>query len=219
VRHCAFVGRLRTRWRGIGAGVDIVSHSGDRQLATWLHRPPDTQTDEDLRRYQIEQSETGLGAPAMNTAVSALRFFYTRTLDRPDLTRMLLRIECGKPVLSLSKGADGTAMPYSRPICWCICASGGKLGAIKASCTPMAGCSPASIISGRSATGRSTVSRPRQRTRVPVSDQTDTVAAKRQCAPYSSDRHRLNTALAEASQPPYCQEGQTVQPYPKSKTP
>ena len=63
------------------------------RFATWLGRPPDTATDEDLRRYQIEQTETGLGAPAMNTAVSALRFFFTRTLDRPDLARKLHRVK------------------------------------------------------------------------------------------------------------------------------
>lgn len=63
------------------------------RFATWLGRPPDTATDEDLRRYQIEQTEMGFGAPAMNTAVSALRFFYTRTLDRPDLTRKLHRVK------------------------------------------------------------------------------------------------------------------------------
>ena len=55
------------------------------RFASWLGRPPDTAMDEDLRRYQIEQSEAGQGAPAMNAAVLALRFFYTRTLDRPDL--------------------------------------------------------------------------------------------------------------------------------------
>lgn len=63
------------------------------RFAGWLGRPPDQATDEDLRRYQIEQRETGLGAPAMNTAVSALRFFYTRTLDRQDLTRKLHRVK------------------------------------------------------------------------------------------------------------------------------
>jgi hypothetical protein len=63
------------------------------RFANWLGRPPDQATDEDLRRYQIEQSETGLGAPAMNMAVSALRFFYTRTLGRPDLTRKLHRVK------------------------------------------------------------------------------------------------------------------------------
>ena len=63
------------------------------RFARWLGRPPDQATHEDLRRYQIEQSETGLGAPAMNAAVSALRFFYCRTLDRPDLTRKLYRVK------------------------------------------------------------------------------------------------------------------------------
>jgi integrase/recombinase XerD len=63
------------------------------RFASWLGRPPDLATDEDLRRFQIEQSETGQGAPAMNAAVSALRFFYTRTLDRPDLTRKLHRVK------------------------------------------------------------------------------------------------------------------------------
>ena len=123
----------------------------------------------------------------MNMAVSALRFFYTRTLDRPDLTRklhrvkhprslptvlsrdevmrmpdattsiehqailsvaygaglrasevtrlkvrdidserMLLRVQCGKHVLSLSKGAAGTATPCWRRICSCFYASGGR---------------------------------------------------------------------------------------------
>ena len=38
------------------------------RFAIWLGRPPDRATDEDLRRYQIEQSEMGFGAPAMNTA-------------------------------------------------------------------------------------------------------------------------------------------------------
>lgn len=63
------------------------------RFANWLGRPPDRATDEDLRRYQIEQSEHGLGAPAMNMAVSALRFLYTRTLDRRDLTRKLHRVK------------------------------------------------------------------------------------------------------------------------------
>ena len=63
------------------------------RFAIWLGRPPDTATDEDLRRYQVEQSEMGFGASAMNTAVSALRFFCIRTLDRPDLTRKLHRVK------------------------------------------------------------------------------------------------------------------------------
>jgi integrase/recombinase XerD len=63
------------------------------RFAAWLGRPPDTATGEDLRRFQIEQREMGLSAPTMNSVVSALRFFYTRTLDRPDLARRLYRVK------------------------------------------------------------------------------------------------------------------------------
>ena len=63
------------------------------RFAIWLGRPPDTATEEDLRRYQIEQTEMGFGAAAMNTAVSALRFFFIRTLDRPDVIRRLHRVK------------------------------------------------------------------------------------------------------------------------------
>jgi site-specific recombinase XerD len=62
------------------------------RLATFLGQPPDTATAEDLRRFQVEQREAGMPVPTMNSVVSALRFFFTHTLDRPDLARRLVRV-------------------------------------------------------------------------------------------------------------------------------
>ena len=62
------------------------------RFATWLGRSPDTATAEDLRRFQIEQGDLGVPAPTMNAIVSALRFFFTQALDRPDLARKLVRM-------------------------------------------------------------------------------------------------------------------------------
>jgi len=62
------------------------------RLATFLGRSPDTATADDLRRFQIEQQEGGVPVPTMNSIVSALRFFFTQTLDRPDLARRLVRL-------------------------------------------------------------------------------------------------------------------------------
>jgi site-specific recombinase XerD len=62
------------------------------RFATFLGRPPDTATAEDLRRFQVEQREAGVPVPTMNSVVSALRFFFTQTLDRPDLARRLVRV-------------------------------------------------------------------------------------------------------------------------------
>lgn len=62
------------------------------RFATFLGRPPDTATADDLRRFQIEQRDGGVPVPTMNSIVSALRFFFTHTLDRPDLVRKLVRL-------------------------------------------------------------------------------------------------------------------------------
>ena len=62
------------------------------RFATFLRRPPDTATAEDVRRFQVEQRDAGLPAPTMNSIVAALRFFFTHTLDRPDLARKLFRV-------------------------------------------------------------------------------------------------------------------------------
>ena len=61
-------------------------------FAAFLERSPSTATAEDIRCYQIEQSERGMNAPAMNSAVAALRFFFNHTVDRPDLARKLIRL-------------------------------------------------------------------------------------------------------------------------------
>jgi site-specific recombinase XerD len=60
-----------------------------RAFAAFIRRPPDTATAEDLRRFQLHQTQSGMQPPSINSSVSALRFFFTVTLDRPDLARRL----------------------------------------------------------------------------------------------------------------------------------
>ena len=64
---------------------DYIRHV--RSLAAFLRRSPDTATPEDLRRFQLHQTQTGVRPPSINAAVAALRFFFTVTLDRPDMAR------------------------------------------------------------------------------------------------------------------------------------
>jgi hypothetical protein len=60
-----------------------------RSFAAFIGRSPDTVTAEDLRLFQLHQTRSGMQPPSINSAVSALRFFFTVTLDRPDLARRL----------------------------------------------------------------------------------------------------------------------------------
>jgi integrase/recombinase XerD len=58
-------------------------------LAAFLRRSPDTATPEDLRRFQLHQTQTGVRPPSINASVAGIRFFFTVTLDRPDMARHL----------------------------------------------------------------------------------------------------------------------------------
>lgn len=76
--------------RGLGPHTqkDYVRHV--KRLAAFLGRPPDTATEEDLRRFQLMQHESGVRPSTINSTVSALRFLYTVTLKRRDLSRSLV---------------------------------------------------------------------------------------------------------------------------------
>jgi integrase/recombinase XerD len=66
---------------------DYVRHV--RTFAAFLGRSPDTATSEDLRRFQLHMAKQQMGAPTINSAIAALRFFFIGTLERPDLVRPL----------------------------------------------------------------------------------------------------------------------------------
>jgi site-specific recombinase XerD len=66
---------------------DYIRHV--KGLTAFIGRSPDTATVEELRRYQLHLTESGLRPPSINGAVSALRFFFSVTLDRPEVTKLL----------------------------------------------------------------------------------------------------------------------------------
>src|ERR1700738_2767635 len=59
-------------------------------FAAFLKRSPDTAPARAIRRFQLPQHESGIQSPTINCSVSALRFFFTVTLDRPELSRRLV---------------------------------------------------------------------------------------------------------------------------------
>jgi integrase/recombinase XerD len=56
-----------------------------KNFAAHLGRSPDTASSEDVRRYQLHLTASGVGVPTVNQTVSTLRFFFKVTLGRPDL--------------------------------------------------------------------------------------------------------------------------------------
>src|SRR6266699_2092055 len=60
-----------------------------RTFTAYLGRSPDQAIPEDLRLFQLHQTQSGVRAPSINGSVAALRFFFTVTLDRPEMARHL----------------------------------------------------------------------------------------------------------------------------------
>jgi site-specific recombinase XerD len=63
-----------------------------RSFAAFLGRPPDTATSDDLRRFQLHMAQQQISAGSINAAIAALRFFFTVTLERPDIVRPLTTV-------------------------------------------------------------------------------------------------------------------------------
>jgi integrase/recombinase XerD len=61
------------------------------RFATFLGRAPNTATAEDLRRFQVDQRETSVPVPKVNSLVSALRFFFSTRSTGPT-SRRLVRV-------------------------------------------------------------------------------------------------------------------------------
>ena len=66
---------------------DYIRHVTN--FKAFLGRSPDTATSEDLRLFQLHMTRSHVGAPSINCAIVALRFFFSVTLERPDLVRHL----------------------------------------------------------------------------------------------------------------------------------
>ncbi len=66
---------------------DYVRHVSN--FTAFLGRSPDTATSEDVRLFQVHLAKQQIGAPTINSAIAALRFFFNVTLERSELVRHL----------------------------------------------------------------------------------------------------------------------------------
>ena len=90
---------------------DYVRHV--RAFAAFIGRSPDTATAEELRLFQLHQTQSGLQPPTINNAVSALRFFFTVTLDRPDLARRLTVVPYPRRIPTVLSVAEVTLLLHA----------------------------------------------------------------------------------------------------------
>jgi integrase/recombinase XerD len=115
------VSALRTRMiedmtvRGFNANTRSNYIRNVRAFAAFIGRSPGAATAEDLRRFQLHQTQSGLQPPSINSAVSALRFLFTVTLDRPDLAQRLTVVRQPRPLPVVLSVEEATLLLQAAP--------------------------------------------------------------------------------------------------------
>ena len=60
-----------------------------KQLTRFLGRSPGEATADDLRDYQLHMVNEGVAGGNINSNITALKFFFSVTLDQSDITRKM----------------------------------------------------------------------------------------------------------------------------------
>src|SRR5258708_15432688 len=78
--------------RKLGAGTQRGHVRSCKQFAAFLKRSPDTATAEDIRRFQLHLSETGMSICNRNRIMTGVKFLLRVTLRRLDLAAEIYHI-------------------------------------------------------------------------------------------------------------------------------
>lgn len=77
-----------------------------KRFSEYLGHSPHTATSEEVRAYQLYLVETGTSGMTINATITALRFFFNVTIDRPDIIKKLTTVPVPRklpPVLSVDE--------------------------------------------------------------------------------------------------------------------
>src|SRR5450631_1332357 len=78
--------------RKLGAGTQRGHIHSCKRFAEFLKRSPETATVEDIRRFQLHLSETGISICNRNRIMTGVRFLFRVTLRRLDLAAEIYHI-------------------------------------------------------------------------------------------------------------------------------
>ena len=73
--------------KGLQPKTQTMYLRGMRDFTRFLGHSPDAATPEELRAFQLEMKEKGVGAPTFNNRLTVLSFFFSTTCPRPEMKR------------------------------------------------------------------------------------------------------------------------------------
>ena len=79
------------RIKGLQLKTQTMYLRGMREFTRFLGHAPDSATPEELRAFQLDMKERGVGAPTFNNRLTVLGFFFVTTCPRPEMKRHILQ--------------------------------------------------------------------------------------------------------------------------------
>jgi site-specific recombinase XerD len=86
-----------------------------REFTRFLGHSPDTATPEELRAFQLDMKERGVGAPTFNNRLTVLSFFYATTCARPEMKRHMQYQRAAKKIPVVLSAAEVTRILEAAP--------------------------------------------------------------------------------------------------------
>ena len=109
-----YVPKLRQRFledmrlKGLQPKTQTMYLRAMREFTRYLGHSPDSATPEELRAFQLDMKERGIGAPTFNNRLTVLSFFFATTCPRPEMKRHMRYQRAAKkiPASALSRASS-----------------------------------------------------------------------------------------------------------------
>ncbi len=86
-----------------------------REFTRFLSHSPDTATPEELRGFQLDMKERGVGVPTFNNRLTVLSFFYATTSPRPEMKRHMRYQRAAKKIPVVLSAEEVTRILEAAP--------------------------------------------------------------------------------------------------------
>lgn len=105
------------RIKGLQPKTQTMYLRGMREFTRFLGRSPDSATPDDLRAFQLDMSEKGVGAATFNNRLTVLSFFFSVTCVREEMKRYMRyqRVPRKIPVVLSAERGHAYTRSGSRP--------------------------------------------------------------------------------------------------------
>jgi integrase/recombinase XerD len=103
------------RIKGLQPKTQTMYLRAMREFTRFLGHSPDTATPEELRAFQLDMKERGVGAPTFNNRLTVLSFFYATTCARPEMKRHMQYQRAAKKIPVVLSAAEVTRILEAAP--------------------------------------------------------------------------------------------------------